>query len=382
MAPTMGTPIRRARPTKSIARSGSPDLVRVGRRAATPTAIAGVVAAGLLLALAVWKPWEGSVAKPAGRHAGGHERSCRPDPGDPHGPRRRLAMPDVPLPAPAAPTFAGLDLSLIGTVDRHDCLGCRGRLRLAGRNSTSPPTGTQIVTPGRQLGGASSQLEAIAGSDSRPTGRHDRRDRRDMAERHPADRSSAADPAPVISLRTGAGAIHRPSPPAEVEVTLGDAAARRRRDRSQVPARCPASSVGLVLHRRPDCPSDVVAWPGLGWPASWPTHGWPAGAYVFEVDLAGDGSGRPPVRHRSRGHEVSRDFVRRSPGRLSLTRRRPHGSDSRRGDGHGRQDPEASPEAQEAEGAERLNPGRRRPVAGQVAQASAPRRSVRRRFSR
>ena len=173
-------------PDELIARTASPDLVRVGRTGGHPMAIAGVVAAGLLLALAVWKPWEGSVAKrpaatPVADGAAGPIPAVtdRAGASDARRSAARTGRPDIRRARPVAHGD--------GRPARR--LGRRGRLRLADAVRHRRPRGPDRDA-GRQLG-ADRPGEAMAGFRLSTTGGHDRRDRGDMAERHPAERYPA-----------------------------------------------------------------------------------------------------------------------------------------------------------------------------------------------
>ena len=67
MPAKMGTTDRPGQPDDPLMRPGPPDLIRVGRRDGFRPAIAVVVVVAVLLAVAIWKPWEtsrGGAAQP------------------------------------------------------------------------------------------------------------------------------------------------------------------------------------------------------------------------------------------------------------------------------------------------------------------------------
>src|SRR6476646_4427654 len=115
---TTGHPVP---PDEGPLRAGPPDLVPVGRRDAWRPTIAVVVAVAVLLALAVWKPWESGMSS---AHA---SSTVPPDAAGTLPPAVTSRSGNATQPAlaatPPAPTFAGLDLSRMGTVDLHGAWG-------------------------------------------------------------------------------------------------------------------------------------------------------------------------------------------------------------------------------------------------------------------
>jgi hypothetical protein len=261
-------------PDEGPLRAGPPDLAPVGRRDGLRPTIAVVVAVALVLALAVWKPWESSassanaplVVPPGAAGALLPAITSRPD----------NTGPPASAATPAAAAFAGLDLSAMGTVDPHGAWGVavgyvsKEQFDIAAR-------GTPIVTP---------------------------------ADRWLAVEPGQAAPGPVVDQAGGTSvalAVTWPALPGQKEpVSL-------RLFRSSGPSSDPTpgtevqlgttldevvgSGAGATPHggigsgrffTPPALSEDVVAWPNTGWPASWPSHGWPAGRYEFRVDL-GDG---------------------------------------------------------------------------------------------
>jgi len=255
-------------------RAGPPDLVPVGRRDGLRPAIAVVAVAALLFALAVWKPWESSASSartpstvpPSAAGALLPAITSRPD-----GAGRPASAA-----TPAAPTFAGLDLSVMGTLDPHGAWGVavgyvsNEQFDLAAR-------GTPVVTPAvRWL--AVKPGQTSPGPVVDPPGGTSVA----LAVTWPALPS----PKEPVSLRLFQSSDPSSDPTPGTEVQLGTTL-------DQVVGSgagpTPDTSIGSGRFFIPPALSeDVVAWPNTGWPASWPSHGWPAGRYEFRVDL-GDG---------------------------------------------------------------------------------------------
>jgi hypothetical protein len=277
MPATMGTSDRPRLPDETMLRLGPPELERVGRRGGFRPAIAAVAIVALLLGFAVWKPWEpGSAAVPRSSvppdAAGGLLPAVTGRPG--------VSVAPAPTPTPRAPTFAGLDLSLMGTTDPHHAWGVAiGYVSQAqfdaaahGAPIVTPAVGWELVDPARPwpaptLDHPDVTTVAIAAtwpSGIRPSGIRLVR---------------FGDPSAVVLGRPSSGLL------VGVDVPVGD------RLVDVVGADTGASPLpgfgSGSFYTPAGLGSDVVAWPGLGWPASWPAHGWPAGVYAFEVDLGG-----------------------------------------------------------------------------------------------
>ncbi len=255
------------------------ELERVGRRGGFRPAIAAVAIVAVLLAVAVWKPWEpGS--------AGATRSTVPPDAAGALLPAVTEHPSASAVPAavssPTAPTFAGLDLSLMGTIDPHDAWGVAiGYVSHAQFDAVA--LGASIVTPV-----ASWQLIDPAKPWPPPTLDHPAVTTVAIAATWP----SGIRPVGIRLIRFGGPGTVPPgrpsaSPPPGVEIPVGD---RLLDVVGTVTGASPRPGPDSGWFYTPaGLTSDVVAWPGLGWPASWPTHGWPAGVYAFEVDLARDG---------------------------------------------------------------------------------------------
>ncbi len=262
-----------------------PDLVRVGRPGRPRPTIAVVVAVALLLALAVWKPWE-SGASPAQAPS-----TVPPDAAGALLPAITSRPDDAARPTPAAPTFAGLDLSQMGTVDPHAAWGVAvGTVSNAQFDVAAH--GTPIVTPAvswRPIDpGQASPGPVVDPPDGTSVA---------LAVTWPA-LPSAKEPVSLRLFRSS-DPSSKPTPGAEVQLgtTLDEVV-------GSGAAATPAATIGSGRFFVPPALAEgVVAWPNTGWPASWPSHGWPPGRYEFQVDLIdGDrvtlpfviASGRPP----------------------------------------------------------------------------------------
>jgi hypothetical protein len=233
----------------------------------------------LLVALAVWKPWESGASSARGpsvppRTAASLVPAITSRPAG--------AAQPTPSTPPRAPTYAGLDLSLMGTVDRHDAWGVavgyvsKEQFDIAANGApiVTPLVSWQLIEPGRTSPGPivdHSGGTSIAVAATWPT------------------LPSATEPVSLRlfrSLPTDRSRSNGPSskPRAGIEVQL-----QTTLDEVVGSGAGPTPSATLGSGRffiPPALSEDVVAWPNTGWPASWPSHGWPAGAYEFQVDLA------------------------------------------------------------------------------------------------
>src|SRR6478752_2575855 len=265
-------------PDQGLLRPGPPELERVGRRGGYRPAIVAVAVVALLLGVAVWKPWEpGSTANPRpsvppAAAAGGLLPAVtgRPD----------ASVAPASTPTPTAPTFAGLDLSLMGTIDPHDAWGVaigyvsQAQFDIAAH---AAPIVTPVVS-----------WELIDPTKPWPAPTLDHPDVTTIAIA--ATWPSAIRPTAIRLIRFGGpkavpavGPSSSPSSGQDVPVgePLLDVVGT---DTSASPS--PGLGSGWFFIP-PGLTSDVVAWPGLGWPASWPSHGWAPGVYAFEIDTAG-----------------------------------------------------------------------------------------------
>ena len=170
-----------------------------GRR----SAIAGVVAIALLLALAVWKPWEERVAtRPAATPSVDGAAGLIPADTD----RAGVADAAGPVRSPAAPTFAGLDLSMMGAIDPHDAWGVaigyvsQAQFDIAAHAvpTVTPVVSWELVDPAKPWPGPT--LDRCRGPARRAAGRH----RRDGHECQPA-----APPRLGLVLRPGRAVLGR-----------------------------------------------------------------------------------------------------------------------------------------------------------------------------
>ena len=271
-------------PDEGPLRAGPPDLVPVGRRGGRAPLIAVVVAVALLVALATWKPWEpgaSSARAPSTAPPGAAIGLLPAITSRPEG-----AAGPTAAATPPAPTYAGLDLSVMGTVDPHDAWGVavgyvsKEQFDVAAHGTpiVTPAVSWQLVEPG----------QASPGPVVDPPG--------DTSIAIAATWPTLPGAAQPVSLRlfrflpTDRGPSSGPSskPTATAEVALGTTLDEVV---GSAAAATPAASVGSGRFFIPPALSqDVVAWPNSGWPASWPSHGWPAGRYEFQVALDDGGS--------------------------------------------------------------------------------------------
>lgn len=249
-----------------------PALVSVGRRDGWRPALVLVVVVAVLLAAAVWKPWEG--ARPVAgttptQLPGGSEGGLLPP----------ITSGPQPTDAPEATTpltpttFAGLDLEIMGTADPHAAWGVAvayvSRTQFDNAASRRSPTVTPVVSweliePGRSAPGPTLDhpaVTSIAVAATWPAG-----------IRPQAVRLFYVGPSDL-------GPFGRPIPsrvPAH-EFDLGPPLATL----VQVAAgRSPAAAVssGAFYLASSTPPDDPAAWIG---------NGWPAGTYQFQVVVDG-----------------------------------------------------------------------------------------------
>ena len=259
-------------PDEGTLRPGPPELVRVGRRNGFRPAIAAVAIVAVLLAVAVWKPWEPGKGPAAARStippdaAGGLLPAITGRPG--------ASDVAAPTPSPSALTFAGLDLSVMGTHDPHDAWGVAvgyvSQIQfdnaLGGRKPTvTPVVSWELIEPGHAWPGPVLDHPGVTSVA--------------IAATWPGF-PSATQPVTVRLFRfwhTDPGPLSGPSssPVAGVEVPLGatlddlvgTAAGAN-------PSGEPRSGAFFMPFVTPD---SVSTWPGAGWPA---------GMYSVELDLA------------------------------------------------------------------------------------------------
>jgi hypothetical protein len=182
-------------------------------------------------------------------------------------------------PTQTAPTFAGLDLSLMGTIDSHDAWGVaigyvsQAQFDIAAH---AAPIVTPVVS-----------WELIDPTKPWPATILDHPDVTTIAIA--ATWPSAIRPGAIRLIRFGGPKAVQPrpssSPSAGKEVPVG----ARLLDvvGADTSASPPPSLASGWFYIPAGLTSDVVAWPGTGWPASWPSHGWAPGVYAFEIDTAG-----------------------------------------------------------------------------------------------
>ena len=121
----MGTTDHRVPPDESMLHRGPPDLVRVGQRGAdggrrSPWSSRAGPSSSPSRS---WKPWESGAESGRGTLAVPPGTAGAPPSGD-HLPDRQRGTADARGHADVDPqTFAGLDLSLMGTVDPHNAWG-------------------------------------------------------------------------------------------------------------------------------------------------------------------------------------------------------------------------------------------------------------------
>jgi len=278
MPATMGTTDRPGPPDDPLIRPGPPDLVRVGRRDGFRSAFVAVVAVALLLGVAVWKPWETT----GGATAHG---TLRPDAGGGLVPAitERPADPDTPdpVPSPSAPTFSGLNLSVMGASDPHDAWGVAlayvsqiqlDNARLGGAPFVTPVVSWELIEPGHAMPGPVLDHRAVTSVA--------------VAATWPTDVRPVS-----IHLYTFGPLGPLPSPRRSAAPSLG----------SEVLL---PPTLEQLLHGSISTPplgalgsgAFFMSSPVPGLPTSWADHGWPPGRYAFIVDLGG-------------GHQVSLPFV-------------------------------------------------------------------------
>jgi hypothetical protein len=258
-------------PDEGTMRPGPPELVRVGRRNGFRPAIAVVAVVAVLLAVAVWKPWEpgGSAAATRSTISPGAAGALLPAiTGRPDG-----SVAPARAPSPSALTFAGLDLSVMGSRDPHDAWGVAvgyvSQIQFDSAVGGHKPTVTPVVSweliepghagPGPVLDHPGVTSVAIAAT-------------------WPS-LSSATQPVTVRLFRfwhTDPGPLSGPSsnPVAGVEVPLGATL-----DDLVGTAASANPSRGLrsgAFFMPSVTPNSVSTWPGAGWPA---------GMYTVELDL-------------------------------------------------------------------------------------------------
>ncbi|HEY2888153.1 MAG TPA: hypothetical protein VGJ17_06025 [Candidatus Limnocylindrales bacterium] len=280
----MGTTDQPLPPEERLLRAGPPDLIRVERRDGRRPAIAVTVAAALIVALAVWKPWEPGAGPARALSTVGPGAAGALLPAVTFGP-------DTPTRSATAaasevPTYAGLDLSVMGTVDPHADWGValgyvsQDQFDLAAHGTpiVAPVVTWQPVAQGRTSPGPILDrpgLTAVA-----------------IAATWPALASSAQ----PVSLRLirfrnvdgGPSGGRSSEPAAAVEIplttTLDEVVG------SGVAATSAATMRSGRFFIPPALSEDVVAWPNTGWPTNWQSHGWPAGRYEFDVAFADGGT--------------------------------------------------------------------------------------------
>jgi hypothetical protein len=278
----MGTIDRPGSPDDGTVRPGPPELVRVGRSDGWRPAIGAVVVVSVLLAVAVWKPWEAGSGSAVARStippdaAGGLVPAVTEHPGE--------SGAFAPTPLPPAPTFAGLDLSVMGTTDPHDAWGVavgyvsQTQFDIAAHSDriVTPVVSWQRIEPGHALPGPvldHPAVTSVAIAATWPGGTR---------------------PVAVRLVSFGAAGPRAAGSPGldGTDVPLGDWLGDLV---GTVPGATPPPAIGSGRFYIPFVvPEDVVAWPGEGWPASWPTHGWARRSYAFEMVLDGGQTVRLP----------------------------------------------------------------------------------------
>lgn len=230
-----------------------------------------VVAVAVVLAAAVWKPWE--VGRPTGRTAAvqvpaGAEVGLLPaitsDPRETDAP--------APTPRQTPITFAGLDLEIMGTADPHPAWGVavayvsRTQFDNAARRrspTVTPVVSWELIEPGRHAPGPTLDHPAVTSVAIAPTWPLGIRPRSIQVFFTPFG----------LGPTTGTSA----DPAARQAIPLGRSLSSRLRDGAGQPPGSVFTSGDFFL------PSSTP----LGDPAGWIGSGWPSGAYVLEVDLEG-----------------------------------------------------------------------------------------------
>jgi hypothetical protein len=271
MSPTMGSIDRPQAPDIDTTQQAAPDLVRVGRSDGWRTALAAVLVVGLLLAVAVWKPWE---SDPAGARATTSSRvPASPEggllPAITTGPDGTHALAATPRPTPA--TLAALNLELMGTTDPHAAWGAAvayvSRTQIDNAIARGSPTVTPVVSweliePGRSAPGPTLDHPGVASIA--------------VAATWPAAiRPRAIRLFYVGPQGPGPSGGPVPSRAPSYEVDLGQPL---------------ATKVAVAAGQNPGLSVSsgafyLTSFTRLGDPAAWIGSGWPSGAYQFQVVL-------------------------------------------------------------------------------------------------
>jgi hypothetical protein len=272
MSPTMG-PIDDPRTTDGDpALAGQPELVRVGRRNGWRPAVLAVVVVAALLAAAVWKPWEPapSVAG-AGPSAGPAGAGGAPLPTITSGPS--ASGTPAPTAVPTPPTFAGLDLAIMGRFDPHAAWGVSvayvSRTKFddatrRGSPTVTPDVNWKSIEPGTLLPGPMldhPDVTSVAFAATWPAGTR------------PLTIWVVSYGPPRPNPSTGPSRTTEPGQ----KVTLQRPIAAWLRVEAGQSAGSGLTS-GAFFMPSPAPPGTAAEWPG---------HGWPAELYAFEIELEG-----------------------------------------------------------------------------------------------
>ena len=229
-----------------------------------------VVVVVALLAAAVWKPWE-----PAPAVAGA--RSADTPPGAAGSPQPAASSGPAETPAPTAlptlPTFAGLDLAIIGRFDPHAAWGVSLVYVSRTQFDDAMRRGSRTVTPGVNW-------KSIEPGTLLPGPTLDRPDVTSVA--FAATWPAGTRPLTIWVVSYGPprpDPSTRPSPSPEVgrRVTLQRPLAAWLRVDAGLSAGSGLTS-GAYFMPSPAPPGTAAEWPG---------HGWPAEMYAFEIELEG-----------------------------------------------------------------------------------------------
>jgi hypothetical protein len=255
------------------------ELVRVERGHGTGWALIVVVAAVVVLAVAIWKPWEGTAPPRAatGEIGAGAVEQLLPAATHEAGPRSDPLGGPVEAPPPDA-TYAGLDLSVMGTRDPHAAWGIAVGYVPRNQLDNATARGSVTVTP-------VVDWERIEPGVPQPGPTLDHPDVVSVAIA--ATWPAAISPVALRVLHRGLArpaASGRPAgtPSAEREIPLGVSLPVQVR----LAAGQGVEGVDSALRSGSFFPPVFVAPAALSsGPSDWIGNGWPTGAYVVEIEL-------------------------------------------------------------------------------------------------